>query len=127
MNASQQLRFTALANDHAAVSVVHLPEGLGLLARDEDGAVVVVEVLDGDGRTVRIDEALRITGAARQQAARTLEQSTDLAIALVALDEDTPRNLAETARELGMSRTTLYARLDALQIAEPANAKSAKR
>jgi transcriptional regulator of acetoin/glycerol metabolism len=109
-------RFTALANEYDAVSVTLLPAGgAAMVARKTGGAIAHAELVGRDGETLRRDVALRELAAARANAARLAEQALDAAAALVAL-AGAEVNVSEVARDLDVSRTTLYARVRALDV-----------
>jgi cell division septum initiation protein DivIVA len=123
----QDHRFRQLLNDgdNAGVAATPLPDGtLSIVARGKSGRVRHAEVLDPDGRPMLLPDALRALASARQQAQRMLDQATDHAVALMALaGDDADLNIAAQARDLGLSRTTLYSRLDGVDLDKPAKSK----
>lgn len=121
MTPAQTARMRALMDRHDAVASVDLDDGLAsLVARNAAGDVELVEVLDPDGEAIhRPQVALNAIAHKRRRAVRELEQTTDHALALVALHPNDTGSVALIARELGISRQTLYTRLESTRVATP--------
>lgn len=107
-----------------AVAALPLPDGTVILtARNADGEVMTVEAIDGSG--VRLHDVdplgvIRRLGMHREAAKLAETQLLDAIVNLAAIRQADGEdlNLTELAREAGgMSRTTLYARLESASIA----------
>jgi hypothetical protein len=121
----QQARFQELASTRGidAVTQLALPDGTLILTALKGDEVLVVEALDGNGRPLHeLDPVavLRRLGVVREQALAQAERVLDAIANLTAIrradGEDV--NIAEIAREAGLTRKTLYLRLEAAAIAD---------
>lgn len=121
---AQDRRLAELTRDHSAVAMIDLGGPVALVARDPAGAIALVEVVTPDGEVGDPDAAQDLLAQARAIAALDLKRTTDALIGLLAVrsarGDDV--NLTRVAAAAGIARQTLYNRVPAQPIAEPASA-----
>lgn len=118
--------FRELCDAHAGVSRLDLDAGaarplLSLAARDDSGRPTAAAVVRGSD-VLTAEQAVEVLGRARRRALVTAEQATEHLFAGLELrvraGEDL--NIAAIARETGLSRQTVYTRLEAARHAPSA-------
>lgn len=115
---AQRDRITALMGEHTAVGHLDLGQYVSAVARETDG-VSHAEVIDLAGEPLELAAAVSKLAGWRRQWERMAAQATEHLIAELGLAQATGAelNLAEVAREAGLSRQTLYNRLAELELA----------
>lgn len=111
MTTTARTAHAALCNDHAAVAALQLASGeLSLIARDAQGDVQHVSVVDAAGNELEPLAAVEALIAARAHAQREVTQVTDhLRLNLQALRAaGVELNVAQLARDTGIPRSTFY-------------------